>query len=125
MCIRDSIQPFWPSGRLTRINGLVMEAAGLKLPLGSSCRILPANGSPVDAEVVGFAGEKLYLMPSDDVYGLSPGAQVVACETPNTPQRLDGPTPVSYTHLDVYKRQLWYGPFLAATPTSAADAGPV
>ena len=67
----------------------------------------------MDAEVVGFAGEKLYLMPSDDVYGLSPGAQVVACETPNTPQRLDGPTPhqrrtiaVSYTHLDVYKRQI-------------------
>lgn len=26
--------PLWPVGRLTRINGLVMEAAGLKLPLG-------------------------------------------------------------------------------------------
>jgi flagellum-specific ATP synthase len=29
-----------PSGHLTRINGLVMEASGLKLPLGSSCRIV-------------------------------------------------------------------------------------
>jgi len=86
-------QPYWPSGRLTRINGLVMEAAGLKLPLGSSCLILPAGGASVEAEVVGFAGEKLYLMPSDDVYGLSPGAQVVACEAPVQPLRLDGAAP--------------------------------
>ena len=86
--------PLWSVGRLTRINGLVMEAAGLKLPLGSSCRILPPGGAPVEAEVVGFAGEKLYLMPSDDVYGLSPGAQVVAFETPSPPPRIDGPAPL-------------------------------
>jgi len=89
----SNTQPFWPSGRLTRINGLVMEAAGLKLPLGSSCRIFPAGGAPVEAEVVGFAGEKLFLMPSDDVYGLSPGAQVVACDSPSATPRVDGPTP--------------------------------
>ena len=81
-------QPLWPSGRLTRINGLVMEAAGLKLPLGSSCRIQPPGGNSVEAEVVGFAGEKLYLMPSDDVYGLSPGSRVVAFETPPPPPRV-------------------------------------
>ncbi len=74
--------PLLPSGHLTRINGLVMEAAGLKLPLGSSCRILPIGGSPVEAEVVGFNGERLFLMPSEDVYGLSPGARVVALEMP-------------------------------------------
>ena len=51
--------PLWPSGRLTRINGLVMEASGLKLPLGSTCHIHPGTGAPVEAEVVGFAGEKL------------------------------------------------------------------
>ena len=73
--------PLLPSGHLTRINGLVMEAAGLKLPLGSSCRILPVGGSPIEAEVVGFNGERLFLMPSEDVYGLSPGARVVAVET--------------------------------------------
>ncbi|MEI7429536.1 MAG: flagellar protein export ATPase FliI [Betaproteobacteria bacterium] len=72
--------PLLPSGHLTRINGLVMEAAGLKLPLGSSCRILPVGGSPIEAEVVGFNGERLFLMPCEDVYGLSPGAKVVALE---------------------------------------------
>lgn len=69
------------SGRLVRINGLVMEAAGLKLPLGSACKVIPRNGHAVEAEVVGFAGDKLYLMPSDDMYGLSPGAQVVPYES--------------------------------------------
>jgi flagellum-specific ATP synthase len=74
-------QPILSSGHLTRINGLVMEASGLKLPLGSSCRIIPTGGTAVEAEVVGFNGEKLYLMPSEDVYGLSPGARVVAFES--------------------------------------------
>jgi flagellum-specific ATP synthase len=77
--------PLLASGHLTRINGLVMEASGLKLPLGSSCRILPVGGSPLEAEVVGFNGERLFLMPSEDVYGLSPGARVVALETKVSP----------------------------------------
>jgi flagellum-specific ATP synthase len=86
-----SAQPLWPAGRLTRINGLVMEASGLKLPLGSSCHIFPASGAPVEAEVVGFSGEKLYLMPSDDVFGLAPGARVIACEPPSPAPRVDFP----------------------------------
>jgi flagellum-specific ATP synthase len=54
-----------------------MEAAGLKLPLGSACRVTAKSGQSVEAEVVGFSGDKLYLMPSDDMYGLAPGAQVM------------------------------------------------
>ena len=75
-------QPFQLVGRLTRINGLVMEAAGLKLPLGSACNIQVPGGGNVEAEVVGFSGEKVFLMPSEDVYGLAPGTQVTAMETP-------------------------------------------
>jgi len=74
--------PFQLSGRLTRINGLVMEAAGIKLPLGSGCRIQVPGGGTVEAEVVGFSGEKLFMMPSEDVYGLAPGAQVTSLENP-------------------------------------------
>ena len=73
--------PFRISGRLTRINGLVMEAAGLKLPLGSGCHIALPGGAAVEAEVVGFSGEKLFMMPTDDVYGLAPGAHVVPLES--------------------------------------------
>ena len=35
-----------------------------------------AGGQQVDAEVVGFSGDRLYLMPATDVYGLAPGATV-------------------------------------------------
>ena len=65
------------SGRLTRVAGLVMEAVGLKLPVGNSCYVLTPSGQRVDAEVVGFSGDRLFLMPSTDSYGLKPGALVV------------------------------------------------
>jgi len=79
------VQPWLAAGRLTRINGLVMEASGLKLPLGSGCLIqVPGNGT-VEAEVVGFAGDRLFMMPAEDVYGLSPGALVIPMEAPQAP----------------------------------------
>jgi len=59
------------SGRLTRVTGMVMEAVGLRMPVGSTCVIeLPHNR--IEAEVVGFAGDKLFLMPETDVQGLVP-----------------------------------------------------
>jgi flagellum-specific ATP synthase len=75
-------QPWQVAGRLTRINGLVMEASGLKLPLGAVVRIeTPGEGS-VEAEIVGFAGDRLFMMPAEDVYGLAPGALVWPQEAP-------------------------------------------
>lgn len=92
--------PLLASGHLTRINGLVMEASGLKLPIGSSCRILPPGGSPIEAEVVGFNGERLFLMPTEEVYGLSPGAKVLALETPAQPPRVGQPRPARRRAID-------------------------
>jgi flagellum-specific ATP synthase len=66
---------FEVSGRLTRVAGLVMECVGLKLPLGSVCTI-EQRGGGVEAEVVGFAGERLFLMPVAELQGVSPGALV-------------------------------------------------
>ena len=88
------VRPWVSAGRLTRINGLVMEASGLKLPLGSSCLIqIPGDGT-VEAEVVGFAGDRLFMMPAEDVYGLSPGALVIPMETPRA-----APVPGQHTPL--------------------------
>lgn len=70
------ITPWRTAGRLTRVAGLIMEASGLKLATGVSCRVAMPGGQQVDAEVVGFSGERLYLMPTTDVYGLGPGAVV-------------------------------------------------
>lgn len=82
------VVPFQTSGRLTRISGLVMEASGLKLPLGSSCRIQVPGDGMIEAEVVGFAGERLYMMPTEDVYGLAPGSHVTPLEIPPPPPKI-------------------------------------
>jgi len=84
-CLKDSMgsvahgHPLLISGRLTRVTGLVMEAVGLKMAVGSTCVVeLPNNR--IEAEVVGFSGDKLFLMPENDVQGLIPGARVVPVE---------------------------------------------
>ena len=70
------------SGHLTRVTGLVMEAVGLKMPVGSTC-LVELENNRVEVEVVGFSGEKLFLMPEGDVQGLIPGARVVPLEMPH------------------------------------------
>jgi flagellum-specific ATP synthase len=77
-----------------------MEAVGLKLPLGSSCQIEAPGGGTVEAEVVGFAGEKLYMMPTVDVYGLAPGAHVLQTEIPQSRPRPGQPSPPRRRGLD-------------------------
>jgi len=78
-------EPVAMRGRLTRLAGLVMEAVGLKLPMGSTCTIIQEHGDDVDAEVVGFANDRLFLMPTSDVSGLLPGALVLPGEAPTSP----------------------------------------
>ena len=72
--------PWVITGKLTRVAGLVMEAVGIKAPVGSVCMISLPGGQTVDAEVVGFSGDKLLLMPSTDIYGVQPGAKVTLLE---------------------------------------------
>ncbi len=64
-------------GTLTRLTGLVLEASGLRAPVGSQCMVSMTSQSPVLAEVVGFSNDRAYLMPAGDVHGLSSGASVV------------------------------------------------
>jgi flagellum-specific ATP synthase len=63
-------------GTLTRLAGLVLEARGLRAPVGAQCVITCGQRQPVLAEVVGFANERAFLMPAGDVHGLSSGASV-------------------------------------------------
>ena len=79
--------PIRTYGRLTRAVGLVLEAVGLRLPVGSDCLIeLPPGYAQrtTEAEVVGFAGDRLFLMPQNEVAGLLPGARVYPLETAAT-----------------------------------------
>ena len=64
------------SGQLVRVVGLTLEASGCRAPVGSLCSIETMAGELI-AEVVGFDGELLYLMPSEELRGVLPGARVV------------------------------------------------
>ena len=79
------------SGRLTRVAGLVLEASGLRLAVGSCCRVLLPHRTNVEAEVVGFSEDRLFLMPVGDVHGLMPGALVTPLEAAPERLSLDAP----------------------------------
>ncbi|MGY4878829.1 flagellar protein export ATPase FliI [Vreelandella aquamarina] len=72
------------SGRVVRATGMVIEVIGLKVAVGSACLIelpgrdgrLGTSAHHAEAEVVGFSGDKLYLMPLEEISGLMPGARV-------------------------------------------------
>ena len=77
-------EPLQVSGRVTRVAGLVMEAVGLKLAVGSACTIPLPNGIRIEAEVVGFENDRLFLMPQSDVEGVVPGSRVYPVEVVQT-----------------------------------------
>lgn len=79
----SEMPPFRQFGKLTRATGLVMEAVGLKLPIGALCIVERQTSSgitSVESEVVGFNGQTLFLMPLEQVDGVLPGARVYALE---------------------------------------------
>ncbi|MDO9237566.1 MAG: flagellar protein export ATPase FliI [Aquabacterium sp.] len=81
-------------GKLVRVAGLVLEAAGLRLPVGAVCEIhseTRLESTPALAEVVGFAGDRAYLMPTAEVHGLSSGARVIPRTIPINPPVLGRP----------------------------------
>lgn len=74
------------SGKLVRVVGLTLEATGCRAPIGSLCLVETLTGE-MEAEVVGFSGDNLYLMPSEQIAGILPGAKV-------TPITSEGGLPV-------------------------------
>lgn len=64
-------------GTLTRMVGLTLEAVGCQAAIGGRCHIIGADNVQVEAEVVGFSGDKLFLMPTSDIQGLTPNARVI------------------------------------------------
>ncbi|MCB1876072.1 MAG: flagellar protein export ATPase FliI [Chromatiales bacterium] len=77
---RDRLEPLGPpvvEGKLVRMVGLTLEAVGCRAAVGSRCHIVSPLGGRIEAEVVGFAGERLYLMPTGTLHGLEPESRVI------------------------------------------------
>ena len=68
-------------GKLARVAGLTLEAVGCEAALGSRCQIQGNGGSAVEAEVVGFSGDRLFLMPTSTMAGIMPNARVIPRRT--------------------------------------------
>jgi flagellum-specific ATP synthase len=63
-------------GKVTRMVGLTMEAVGCVVALGDRCSVQVRKDRWVESEVVGFTGDLTYLMPTEAIEGISPGARV-------------------------------------------------
>ena len=81
--------PLATEGQLLRITGLVLEAAGVRAPVGAVCDVHGTEhrpgehaAPPVQAEVVGFHGDRAYLMPTGELHGLASGARVLPRAAP-------------------------------------------
>lgn len=71
-------------GRITRMIGLTIEAVGIKCAVGECCYIQLSAEQLIEAEVVGFSGDRIYLMPLYPIEGLQSGTKVIALNDKGT-----------------------------------------
>lgn len=80
MSIASSLTSFSPIrvyGKVHRIVGLVVEGSCPRSSIGSLCDIAPLQGgTPVPAEIVGYANNRALLMPLGELRGLGPGSPI-------------------------------------------------
>lgn len=82
----DAIPVARVTGRLVKVNGLMLQAVGCRFKLEQRCMVETAEGSMIEAQVVGFDHNVAYLMPIRRLGGLFAGAKVVPLEGDSTVQ---------------------------------------
>jgi FliI/YscN family ATPase len=70
--------PVKVTGRVSEVTGLTVVARSLPVSVGSMCRVEPAGRDPIDAQVVGFSGDRTILMPLCEPMGVGEGDAVVS-----------------------------------------------
>ncbi|MDR2527658.1 MAG: flagellar protein export ATPase FliI [Synergistaceae bacterium] len=71
------------NGRVVQVVGLVAESRGPDVRVGDLCRISFRDGSHgLNAEVVGFRGDQVLLMPLGDLREVGPGCDVISTDRP-------------------------------------------
>lgn len=74
------------SGRVIKVTGVLIESLGPYASIGDICEINLGDDKFVKAEVVGFDGDKVFLVPFEEVVGIPASAKVV-----NTGKKMDIP----------------------------------
>jgi flagellum-specific ATP synthase len=70
-------QAFKLEGRIVKVAGIVAEANGPGLSVGSLCSIKNSNGQNIPAEVIGFNDQRVIVMPFGEMRGIEPGSRIV------------------------------------------------
>lgn len=71
-------------GRVSEVTGLIIEATATKGTIGDICDIQVNPSHSIKAEIVGFKGEKIILMPLGETVGVAPGSKVKLSPQPLT-----------------------------------------
>jgi flagellum-specific ATP synthase len=74
----DGIETLRWSGHVREMTGLLIEADGPAVATGDFCEIRTSSNRIVRAQVVGFRGGRVLMMPLEDTGGLQSGDVVVA-----------------------------------------------
>src|SRR5690625_7915513 len=76
-------------GRVVRATGLVLEAAGMNLPVGAACQIYTPHAEHTwsDAEVEGIDHRLTCLMSRENMSNIEPGAKISVHATQPDPFR--------------------------------------
>ena len=70
-------------GKLVKVTGETLEVSGLRAGIGARCSIERKGKPSLNAEVIGFDGDRLILACEELVGGVSPGAFVTVVEGSN------------------------------------------
>lgn len=69
------------SGKVTQVKGSIVEAIGIKLPIGSQCHITLSNDQITTAEVAGFNSDRVLLVPQSGTDGIDTSSRVLTTYT--------------------------------------------
>jgi len=72
------VNPISRLGEVAQVTGLVIESDGPQVSLGDLCQIRSDRMAGLAAEVVGFRGQRVLLMPLGEMHQIHPGCSVVA-----------------------------------------------
>ncbi len=73
----DRSRPVAAKGAVTDLTGLIIEGNGPAVGVGTTCSIVQGD-KRVLAQVVGFRADRILLMPLEELYGIAPGATIIA-----------------------------------------------
>ena len=70
-------RPIKMEGKIIKVAGIVAEADGPGMSVGSLCSIKNADGQNMPAEVIGFNDKSVIVMPFGEMRGIEPGSRIV------------------------------------------------